>query len=381
MNRRLFLLSTAGAGLTLAVGATAFALTRTPTSAVEPWRRAGVQRDDPRLFVVTHAILAPNPHNRQPWIVELTGPRTMTLWCDLDRRLPMTDPFDRQIVIGLGCFVETAALAASAIGYRLDVLPFPDGEPRPRLDQRPVARLELVPSSTPADPLFAHIRDRRSTKRPFDPARPVPDAAAVRLSALSGGGLTLSTVSDPDMVQQLRALSWRAWEIEATTARTHKESVDLMRIGRAEIEANPDGIALGGPMLEALAIAGQLSRSHLLDPASSASQQGFGLYRDMLAATPSYLTVVSGDDTRAGQLTAGRGYMRANLLATALGLALHPISQALQEYAEMDGLRSRLDGMLGIKAPNRLQMLARLGYGPSVAPTPRWAAETRIRTA
>ncbi len=34
--------------------------------------------------------------------------------------------------------------------------------------------------------------------------------------------------------------------IEAQTARTHKESVDLMRIGKAEIEATPDGIALAG---------------------------------------------------------------------------------------------------------------------------------------
>ena len=29
-----------------------------------------------------------------------------------------------------------------------------------------------------------------------------------------------------------------------------------MRIGKAEIEANPDGIALGGPLLEAMALMG-----------------------------------------------------------------------------------------------------------------------------
>ena len=43
-----------------------------------------------------------------------------------------------------------------------------------------------------------------------------------------------------------------------------------MRIGRAEIEANPDGIALGGAVLEALAMAGQVTRAKVA--AEEASQ-------------------------------------------------------------------------------------------------------------
>src|SRR5436309_1666610 len=129
MNRRLFLTGTAATGLVAAAGLSAFALTRVPASALRPWEDAGRSRADPRRFVVEHALLAPNPHNRQPWIVELTAPDGMTLWCDLERRLPQTDPFDRQIVIGLGAFIEVASLAASTLGLRLDVAPFPQGEP------------------------------------------------------------------------------------------------------------------------------------------------------------------------------------------------------------------------------------------------------------
>src|SRR5947209_3454491 len=143
MNRRSFLLAAAGSGIVAAAGVSAFALTRTPASTVRPWEDAGLLRGDPRLFVVEHALLAPNPHNRQPWIVELRGTDAMTLWCDPDRRLPETDPFDRQIVIGLGAFIELASIAASALGARLDVAPFPEGEPSPRLDRRPIAHLRL----------------------------------------------------------------------------------------------------------------------------------------------------------------------------------------------------------------------------------------------
>lgn len=382
MDRRIFLLSAGATGLVAATGATAFALTRTPTAALLPWSRAGAAEGDARRFVIEHAILAPNPHNRQPWIVELTGPATMTLYCDLDRRLPQTDPFDRQIVIGLACFCELASIAATAIGHRLDIAPFPEGEPRPRLDRRPVAHLTLVrDGATGPDPLFRHVLARRSTKRPYDLARPVPADAAARLVALSSPSVAVSAVMDTGLTAALRQLTWDAWGVESLTSRTHQESVDLMRIGRREIEANPDGISLGGPFLEGLSLIGQLSREQLADPGSSAFRQGQDMYRAMLAATPAYLTVVAADQSRRGAFDAGRAYLRANLTATSLGLSMQPVSQALQEFPEMDGLRAKLDGLLGIDSPKRLHMLARLGYGPTVAQTPRWPAATRTRTA
>ncbi|MDP2802591.1 MAG: nitroreductase family protein [Phreatobacter sp.] len=382
MNRRVFLLSSAATGLVAATGATAFALTRTPTAALLPWAEAGTAGPDPRRFVIGHAILAPNPHNRQPWIVELTGPTSMTLYCDLDRRLPETDPFDRQIVIGLGCFCELAHIAARAIGYRLDVTPFPEGEAQPRLDRRPIAHLTLVKDEAGSpDPLFAHVAARRSSKRPYDMARPVPAAALSALTALSSPGLHVATVTEARMTARLRDITWAAWEVEYRTARTHKESVNLMRIGRREIEANPDGISLGGAFLEGLSVVGQLSRAQLADPSSFAYQQGRDMYRPMLAATPAYLTVTADDDSRLGTFAAGRAYLRANLTATSLGLSMHPVSQALQEFPEMDATRAELDQFLGSGRPKRLHMLARLGYGPAVPQTPRWPAASRIRTA
>ena len=50
-----------------------------------------------------------------------------------------------------------------------------------------------------------------------------------------------------------------------------------MRIGRAEIEANPDGIALGGAFLEALSLTGVLTRESLADPASRSYQIGLDM--------------------------------------------------------------------------------------------------------
>ena len=70
---------------------------------------------------------SPNPHNRQPWLITLVGKDEALIHCDLERRLPVTDPFDRQITIGFGCFLELARIAAAERGVSLAIGNSPRG--------------------------------------------------------------------------------------------------------------------------------------------------------------------------------------------------------------------------------------------------------------
>lgn len=377
--RRTVLMAAGGAGLALVGAGALFAATRRPTAALRPWEEAGAPAADIRLEAFRHAILAPNPHNRQPWRIRLVGADAAEIACDLDRRLPQTDPFDRQITIGFGAFLELARIAAAERGVLMDTVLFPEGEPQPRLTAAPVARLRFVPDPDAArDPLFAAITSRRSAKIPFDLGRAVPEAslAAIRQAGGPLSGTRLS--AEPGLVRDLRALTWRAWMVEATTSRTWKESVDLMRIGRSEIEANPDGIAVGGVVVGAMALLGQVDRAGMADPGSSAFRFGVEKYQTMLAQTPAYLWIASPDNSRAAQIAAGRAYVRANLGATAAGLSMQPVSQALQEFAEMGTEYDTIHNRLDVKAPARLQMLARVGYGAPVDPAARWPVAAKL---
>lgn len=80
-----------GGGVIAAASGAAFAVTRTPDAAIAPWAAAG-QYSDPRQRALSYAILAPNPHNRQPWIVDLATPEEATLYVDTNRLLPRTAP-------------------------------------------------------------------------------------------------------------------------------------------------------------------------------------------------------------------------------------------------------------------------------------------------
>lgn len=379
-TRRKFLTLLGGGAVFAASGAGYWAATRDPVGARAPWAAAGLETE-PRRRALSFAVLAPNPHNRQPWIADLSRADEVTLLCDPERRLPRTDPFDRQITIGLGCFVELLVLAASQDGWRADVETFPEGEPQPRLDGRPVARIRFArDAGLVPDPLFAHVLDRRSNKEPYDLARPVATQA---LASVAGAArmATARFTNDPARVADLRAKAWDAMRTEITTYETMKESVELMRVGRAEIEASPDGIDLGGPFIEGLAAAGLFRKEELLDPSSSAFRQQIDFVKAPFDTAMAFLWLTTPGNSRADQIEAGRDYVRLNLAATALGLGMHPFSQALQEFPEMAPHFALMRETLGIAEGETLQMFARLGYGPQVQAGPRWPYETRIRSA
>ncbi|MEO0914391.1 MAG: twin-arginine translocation pathway signal protein, partial [Pseudomonadota bacterium] len=305
-----------GGGTILAAGTAAggFLTTRTPHKALAPWEAAGTYAD-PRKWALSYALLAPNAHNRQPWAIALEGEDTITLWRDEERALPETDPFHRQLTISLGCFLELMVLAAAERGLGTELTLYPEGA------EGPVAIAKLSGTATP-DPLFAAALDRRSCKEPFED-RPIPPAIAQSLAAHA------EIHTDPAMVDTLKALTWAAWLTEMRTDPALKESVDLMRFGKAEINANPDGIDLGGPFLESLILAGVLSREGQMDRESAGFQQGVAIYEEMLHATPAYASITTPGNTRAEQIGAGRQWLRLNLATTLQGLALHPVSQAL----------------------------------------------------
>jgi hypothetical protein len=383
MNRRKFIriagstaIIFAGAG----TGSYAWVNTRRPTKALLPWESAGSDNyDDPRIKALSYAILAPNPHNRQPWLVDLKTPNRVVLFCDTDRLLPHTDPFNRQIVLGHGCFIEQLDIAARSLGFSLEITLFPEGSSEDALDKRPITSIDFTPNASVAkDSLFNQIIKRRTNKETYDTKKPVELQKALAICESVGRGITADYTLNSDSVSFLRDLTLRANVLEFSTPYTWKETVDLMRIGKREIENNPDGIDLGGAFLEGLSTLGQISRKQMVDINSIAFKQTIEMYTEKIKSSMGFVWLVTQGNTRQDQINAGRSWLRMNLKATELGIAINPHSQALQEFREMEKLSAELNEKLGINLPNRIQMFARIGYGPDTDVSPRWAIEDKI---
>ena len=81
-------------------------------------------------------------------------------------------------------------------------------------------------------------------------------------------------------------------------------------------------------------------------------------------------------------MAAGRAYMRLQLKATELGLQMHPMSQAPQEFAEMKTHYDELHRLLVNKpaAQETVQMFCRIGHCPPTQHQPRRGVDAILRS-
>ena len=383
MHRRRFIRLTSG-GIVLAAtaAATSGCSTALPPEAIAPWQGPDPQAD-PRRWILGYAILAPHSHNLQSWLVDLTQPDQIELRCDLARLLPETDPFSRQIMMSHGTFIELLDLAARERGLRAEVSLFPEGEYGPnKIDQRPVARIRLSADPTvKRDPLFGQILARHTNRQAYDPARPVGAEAwhamadATRPHALRFGHVG---PDDDAALREHRAIASEAWRIELTTPRTIMESYKVLRVGAAEVAKHRDGIALMDPMVVWMNRLGLFDRSQAPSPDSFATTSQIDDFNRNIESTPNFLWMVTAGNDRVTQVDAGRAYARVQLAATAHGLAMQPLQQALQEYPEQAGPYAQSRRLLDAPAPQTVQMWARVGVAPPVEPAPRRGLDAQI---
>lgn len=346
-----------------------------PEGATQAWRTAGTETDL-RRHMLAHALLAPNPHNRQPWVADLRHPGRIGLVCDGERLLPETDPFGRQILIGCGAFIELAVIAAAERGVAVDVQLFPDGAPAPDALPRGtrVAVLHLRESgSARPDPLFAQIPKRHTNKNVYVANRPLP-AQLISLWAQTAQrfGLTSGVVADASGMDRLRAITREAYEIENVTPRTWLESAHLMRIGPSAIARHRDGISLNGSMPRLLHAVGLFDPLEVPAPGSSNLKRVMERWAAFESGS-GYLWLAGTGDSRQVQVDAGRAYVRMHLQATSAGVEMHPLSQALQEFPEVKGPYDAVHRFLALDPKrNTLQMLSRTGFALEAAqPSPR----------
>ncbi len=309
--------------------------------------------------VVGAAAAAPSIHNTQPWLWRL-GAGGLTLLADGSRRLAVTDPEGRQLLLSCGAALCNATLALRARGLVPRVTILPDGDDH-RTD--PLATI-TVAGQRPADDAERALADaiphRRTDRRPFDD-RPLPDGAVARLrAAAEARGAWLTALTDPDLRVQVNVLLSRADWIEQHDAAYRRELESWIR-GEAAPDGVPRGavLAAGGTRQSEFPLR-ELDLAARTDP-PPASEPG--------VERPGVLLIGTDADTAAERLRAGEAMQRVLLTATSLGLAASPMSQAI----DVEGLRDRFRAATG--GLGQVQMILRVGHAPvgadPLAPTPR----------
>ncbi|MBK8073184.1 MAG: twin-arginine translocation pathway signal protein [Ramlibacter sp.] len=390
MDRRNFMRLVGGGSVAMATAGMAGCSSDYPAEAVAAWQ-GPAPGGDVRRWALAHALLAPNSHNRQPWLADLREANTITLYVDRERTLPMTDPWFRQIVVSQGTFLELLVIALKERGIDAQVQLFPQGEPGEKaLDDKPVARVAWMPGA-PAptrDPLFAQILKRQTAKVDYDTTRPVDPALVQALAGVVGPQVRFGATLEAARVAALREICWQSARVEILTPRTVMESVRLTRVGPSQIAQHRDGINVMTPMARFADAVGLFDRENPPAEGSTAYKQVATRFQGHSQTAMGFVWLNTDQAgaraagrIRASQVEAGRAYVRLQLKATEIGLQVHPMSQANQEFDEMKPWYDKLHQLLAGKPATEevVQMFCRVGHCAPQAHTPRRELASIIR--
>ncbi|MCK6262730.1 twin-arginine translocation pathway signal protein [Vibrio sp. ZSDE26] len=379
MNRRNFIkIVGLGAGAAALSSAVIINNGRSNSSDNFGWNGPDSSETDIRMQVLSYAILCPNAHNIQPWVVKMTGANRFDLLVDPDRLLPETDPIHRQIHISQGTFLETLAIAASGLGYEAKIDYFPQGMySNTELVDKPVASIELIKSDkiTP-DPLFAFLLTRHSNKREYGNYSLSPaEMANLQTFAVEQCSYPLTITSSSEDKLKFEKILTEAMQIEVNDRGRSHETIALFRFDQDEVNKYRDGFGVsqaGLTGIKKLMVENfVLSREKTEQDSTEFDQQAVIMAQKTVSTTETFGWISSKGNSRLDQVIVGRDYCRLNLKTTAMGLAQHPMSQVLQEYSDMLPLQAEFKQAFGIDESKTVQMLFRLGKAEKTPHGPR----------
>ncbi|MCB1192018.1 MAG: hypothetical protein H7A23_22255 [Leptospiraceae bacterium] len=321
----------------------------------------------PILKAINVGITAPNPHNTQAWKFRIINDKEMFLYVDEKRILPQTDPPARQIHIGQGTFLEHLKIGASVIGYKTQIALLPEGTYKfQEIGQKPIAKVVLEKDTNiKKDSLYDAVPNRATNRCKYEGEMIQKEEYAKILSLTKPKYSTLKFINDTNSLGTYKEKLKEAFTIETNTFAKHEESRIWFRYNDEEIYDKRDGISLRGNGLSGIKlwIVEKFFLTHGKEVWHSESNKkgGIDIFRDQVESTKALVLFKTIGNSLKDQVQVGMDYARFQLSVTSLDLVMHPMSQILQEYPEMNQLREELEKMEQIQSDEKIQMMVRLG--------------------
>lgn len=283
------------------------------------------------------ACRAPSVHNTQPWLWRVTGSH-IDLFSDATRLLHVSDDQGRNLTISCGAALHHLRVAASTVGLSTRVTTFPDPKQPHHL-----AGIDLVRSRRTQQAAADRraIEDRYTDRRRFTSWPVTYERLAALARAAAAPGVHITSVVDKPERFRLELLLQRAMDLQRNDPRYGAE------LDRWLDHSAVDGIPHTSVMVS------ERARGH----PSRFSEPSAPHLDDPLRSSDGVLVLSTNHDDAAAWLQAGEALSALWLRATADGLSVVPLSQAI----EMDETRLALQHELlgGLVFP---QAMLRIGW-------------------
>jgi len=325
MKRRGFLKGTIATGFLAAAGlpllSSCSGVTRSDLPASE---ETGGRIDEESARILWYASLAPSGHNAQPWFVKVAGKGEWIIGGDPRRRLPAVDPDNRELLLSIGAFAENLAIAASVAGYDAVMQVIAKSH-----QDEELMRISLKKANPRSYPL-ERLTLRRTVKNAFL-SREVSSEDVKVLSEPHGGRLFYYP-RGTDHARCIQEGTVESYRVQTDRDEAQKELANWIRFSNEDARKHRDGLTTEG--MEITGFSGWFVRQ-FMDQADVVGErfrkQGIDLAAKWAAEGAGWMIITSGGSGAADLIETGRRFERTALLARERNLALHPMTQVLEE--------------------------------------------------
>ena len=327
-TRRMFLSELIFAGMVLggsALGSSCSLLRRDGFPALEQLEQVESLPLDPiSRKILHHASLAPSGHNCQPWRVRICQNHEWIIEADPARRLPCVDPDNRELLLSLGAFLENLSITAATLGLHAEIEILAEGR-----QDREVARVVLEEAARRDYPLQI-LGQRRTVKQGQLPRILAASDLARLMSTVEGQAIYAARGSK--QATSIEEMAVEAFRLQAHREEAQQEFVRWLRLDNAEVMRHRDGITTDSMGLSDIAgwyVNTFLSPGDFLT--DKMRQAGIDATATLAREGGGWLLLTSRNQTIAELLACGRRFQRLSLAACELGIAIHPMTQILEE--------------------------------------------------
>jgi len=280
--------------------------------------------DEESARILWYASLAPSSHNSQPWFVKVLRKGEWIIGADPRRRLPAVDPNNREVLLSLGAFAENLSISASVAGYdaQMEVIA------RSPQDQE-VIRVSLKKSKAVNWPL-ERLKMRRTVKNGLRSEEvKKPD---VEILSEPHEGRLFYYPRGTDHARCIQEGTVECYRVQTYRDAAQQELARWIRFSNEEARVNRDGLTTAG--MEITGFAGWFVR-HFMNKADVMGErfrkQGIEMASKWATQGGGWIIITSKGSDVADLIETGRRFERTALLARERNIALHPMTQVLEE--------------------------------------------------
>ena len=302
------------------------------------------------------ASLAPSGHNAQPWFVQYLAPYHWVIGNDQTKWLPAVDPEQRETMLSIGAFLQNLESAAGALGYGCNWTLLATTNQAERV-------MEVKLAKDRSQPAFdvEKIKRRRTVRSGFqnDPLKKADLEALVNSDTEHLHYLPAASKEGQFVNEQ----TIEANRLQAYREPAQQELANWIRFSSKEARKQRDGLTTGGMEMAGGTgwfVRNFFDREDVMQ--SKFREQSIELVKGEVAAAAGWLLVSSKGALVGTLLETGRRMQRLFLKARKRNLAIHPMSQILEETSTRQSLATFIGG------GEQTQFILRVGYVASYPP-------------